>query len=68
MKKLILEPHGWECTLDECGVGLFVYDKQIFLKIGYGDCECYCSNGGTCVLKGSAIVQPVISKWLDIEV
>lgn len=67
MKKLILEPNGWECTLDECDAGLYVYDKQVFLKTNYGDCESFCDNGCTCVLEGSAIVQPVISKWLEVE-
>lgn len=40
MKRLVLEPEGWPCTLRECRPGFFVFDgTELCLKTEYGAME-----------------------------
>lgn len=74
MKRLILEPNGWECTLGECLAGLFVFDDSICFKTEYrtenGDMEVYCESGEVFIGSSNSkeerdnlIVQPVVVHW-----
>lgn len=35
MKRMIVEPDGWPCTLEECPPGHFVIDGQLCFKTEY---------------------------------
>lgn len=76
MKRLVLEPDGWPCTLEECPPGLFLCQKDICFKTEYrtekGNIESYCDSGeffwGGCSTPddvGKIIVQPMKSLWVD---
>jgi len=78
MKKLVLKPEGWACTLEECPAGLFVFNDSICFKSEYrtdeGQLEAYNEAGeffwgGTKTYSERAklVVQPVISEWEDKE-
>lgn len=49
IKKLILRPKDWECTIAECPPGPFVFDGDVGFKTAYrhsgGHSEVFCSNG-----------------------
>ena len=79
MKKLIIQPDGWPCTLAECRRGLFVFHDELCLKDEYGHQDdtsriwyssAYCDTGE--VFWGGAktkddreklVVQPVEAVW-----
>lgn len=76
MKKLVLNPNGWPCTLDECPTGLFVFNHSVCMKTEYktNNSELEAFNeageffwGGTesCVAREKLIVQPVIAEWIE---
>jgi len=83
MKSMIIEPHGWPCTLSECPPGFFVFDDDLFLKDEYGHesdetgkwyTSAYCSSGE--FFRGGAktkkdreklVVQPVEVVWEESE-
>ena len=72
MKKLIIVPCGWSCTLDECPPGFFEYNDELCLKAVYGSFEAFCANGdafwgGTSTKKerDNLIVQPVEARWVE---
>jgi len=44
MKRLVLEPFGWPCTLGECPPGHFLWEDSVCFKTEYGGMEC--SNPG----------------------
>ena len=35
MKRLVLMPNGWACTLEEGPPGLFIFNKQVCFKSEY---------------------------------
>jgi hypothetical protein len=35
MKRLVLEPQGWPCTLEECPPGLFLHRDSVGFKTEY---------------------------------
>lgn len=39
MKRLVLEPEGWPCTLRGCPPGFFVHGETVGLKTEYGAME-----------------------------
>jgi hypothetical protein len=71
MKRLLIEPSGWPCTLKECPPGFFLYEKQLCFKTEYGKAinfqgpyepDAYNSAGEHfCLL--DAEVQPVTDRW-----
>ncbi len=68
MKRLIIKPNGWPCTLLECPPGLFIYEDRIGLKSEYrtenGSIKAYCGSSGEYFCgKEDIIVQPVIAEW-----
>jgi len=74
MKRLILKPDGWECILEECPAGFFVFNNAVCFKSEYrtenGIMEVFCESGeyfcgGTSdeETKGNLTVQPVIAEW-----
>lgn len=78
MKRLILEPQGWQCTLEECPAGFFVFENNVCFKTEYRtekmEIEAYNEAGeffwgGTesYPIRANLMVQPVISNWVDDE-
>lgn len=78
MKRLVLQPIGWKCTLNECPPGLFVFDESVGFKSEYrtndGNLEAFCKNGeyfwggaSTQEQRGKNIVQPVNAVWEDCD-
>jgi hypothetical protein len=64
-KKLVLNPIGWECSLEECPPGAFLYNKQVCFKSEYrtsnGAIEAYNSAGE--FFCGENKVQPLEYEW-----
>lgn len=69
MKKLVLVPDGWPCSLEECPPGLFLSEnKNIGLKSEYrpnGKVEAFCDSGE--YFCGEGQVQPLRYYWEDGE-
>lgn len=75
MKKLELNPDGFECSFGECPPGLFLYDKNVFFKSEYttnGRPDAYCDSGEYfCAGKpnpediSALIVQPLLWEWVE---
>jgi len=57
MKKIIIEPDGWECLIEECQPGHFMFGDELCFKTEYG-MEVYCSTGET-FMPRKVLVQPV---------
>lgn len=66
MKRLVVEPDGWECSIEECPPGHFVFDDRLCFKSEYGTndggIEVFCETGEAFV-KRTVIVQPVMAHW-----
>jgi len=73
---LVLEPDGFECTLDECPPGLFLSGETVCLKTEYGQTE----KGGEAYLDSGeyvagpagvdrelAVVKPLKATWKEVE-
>ena len=62
MKEIKIIPDGWECLIEECPPGHFMYEDQLCFKTEYGkedgDIEVYCSSGET-FMPRKIKVQPV---------
>ena len=79
MKRLIVRPHDFEVTLEECPPGLFVYDNMLGLKTEYaivgGGTEAYvCTSGesfwggaGTSATRETLLVIPVDWEWEEYD-
>ena len=84
MRRLIIEPNGWPCTLLECPPGHFLWtntggsfavrESTLCFKTEYQS-EVFNSAGEYFHGTGKqgdrvedAIVQPVIARWEDVEV
>jgi hypothetical protein len=75
MKKLLLEPKGWTCSLEECPPGLFVSEdrivgfKSLYSPDKDGYLDVYEESGdiypGRDVDKRKMMVQPVKSVWVE---
>jgi len=73
VKRLIVKPVGWPCTLGECPAGLFVHGDDLCFKTDYtddGKMEVYLENGEAfwagCRSQEDlrkVIVQPVEAEW-----
>lgn len=70
MKRLILEPIGWPCSLEECPPGHFLYRDMIGFKSEYhqsdGEPKAFCDSGEYFVTP-EATVQPLIYRWEEYE-
>ena len=71
MKKLVLNPDSWECTLEECPPGLFVFEGMVCFKTEYptdsGKVQAFNKAGEMFCYEGTILVQPVLAKWEDDE-
>jgi len=78
MKKLMMEPQGWKCTLEECPAGFFVFAGDVGFKTEYsngnGDMEVFCSSGESFAggtnsesERKALMVQPVSAVWVEME-
>lgn len=72
MKKLLIEPAGWPCSLAQCPPGFFVFNERLCLKSEYGIADAYCESGE--IFWGGAKtdeerlalqVQPVTYAWKE---
>ena len=72
MKRLILYPNGWECSLLDCPSGHFVFEEQLCFKSDYctneqaiaGKVDAYNSSGEFFTGKATDVtVQPVFAEW-----
>lgn len=79
MKRLIVTPVDWECRLDECPSGLFVFDGIIGLKSEYhtdGKMDVYVAASGeyfwggvdTHEAKNALMVIPCTYEWEEYEI
>jgi len=57
IKQIIIEPDGWECLIEECQSGHFMFEDDLCFKTEYG-MEVYCSSGET-FMPRKVLVQPV---------
>ena len=70
MKRLLLKPNGFECTIEECQPGLFLSGSELCFKSEYmtdkGTIEAYNSAGE--FYCGKCLVQPLIAEWEEYEI
>ncbi len=71
MKKLILEPDGWQSSLEDCPPGLFLSDsKYICFKTEYrtedGRIEAY-NEAGEFYCGDRSNVQPLKYRWEGVN-
>ncbi len=77
MKRLVLEPNGWPCTILECPPGHFIHysgkDRDIGFKTEYGkenERDNVFNSAGEYFRPtdgDKCIVQPVYAEWKDDE-
>lgn len=77
MRRLVIIPDGWDCTIDECRPGHFLHGDVLGFKSEYSThSSATCSNGGAfnsageyfhTPLKGKTVVQPVSYVWEEYE-
>ncbi len=68
MKRILIVPDGWPCTLEECPPGLFMYEGYLNFKTEYRKqredgawkLEAYCDSGETFCRPDETLVQPVV--------
>lgn len=76
MKKLIVTPSDWPCTLADCPPGLFTYAESLCVKTTYTEnyhVEAYLAESGEAFWGGEAdhaireklIVQPCHCEWVE---
>lgn len=71
MKRLLLKPDGFKCTLEECKPGLFLSGNNLCFKTEYrtepsGRVEAY--NGAGEFYCGEGLVQPLVEEWDEYEI
>lgn len=64
MKYLILVPDQWQCKLEECPPGFFVYEDELCFKSEYSD-VCYFCSSGEFFMPREVDVQPVSPEWKE---
>jgi hypothetical protein len=64
MKKLIIEPNGWQCTLEECPMGHFVYQNELCFKTDHNSNTRAYNPKGDNFRRTDIMVQPVVAKWI----
>lgn len=69
MKKLVMVPNNWSCSLEECPPGFFVYENSLCFKTEYhrsnGQVNAFNEAGEYfyCEDDQKVIIQPVIPVW-----
>ncbi len=74
MKRLLIKPDGWPCTLAECPAGHFIFesdgDKILGFKSDYprdgAQTDAYNAGGEFIRIGDDEIVQPVFQEWEEI--
>ena len=71
MKRMTLEPDGWECSLEECPPGPFLFKKE---HLGFKSEYRVPETGGLEVFNeageyycGEGLVQPLKVVWEDYD-
>jgi len=72
MKKLVLNPDGWPCTLQDCPPGFFLFQDSVCYKSKYNDY--YVGTGGSMFWGGTStkvdrdklLVQPLLEAWEEL--
>lgn len=68
MKRLVMMPDGWSCTIDECRPGHFAFKGLLCFKSEYGvKPECFNEAGEYLQYAPSDLVQPVDPVWEEFE-
>lgn len=72
MKRLVLEPLGWTCRLEEAPCGPFLCNGKVCFKTEYrrddGAIEAFCETGEAFHGEGNATeVQPLEPKWQEVD-
>ena len=73
MRRLMMVPVGWPCTLRQCPPGHFVCDGQLCFKTEYakngdaGQSEAFNSAGEMLSGGEDVAVQPVEAQWVEDE-
>ena len=78
MKRCLIVPTGWPCTLGDCPPGPFIFDSRLCFKSEYiteNKCDAYCASGEyfcgpppqTDESRSACMVQPVHIEWSDGE-
>ena len=71
IKKLVLNPHGWPCTLEDCPPGHFLHENIVGFKSEYRTAqhkiEAYCDSGEFFCRDENTIVQPLTASWEEFE-
>lgn len=71
MKRLVLVPNGWPCSLNECPSGALIVDNTLAFKSEYrtneGKIEAYNEAGEFLCVGSDALVQPVNAIWEEYE-
>jgi len=74
MKKLVIIPNGWPCTLLECPPGFFVFEDRLCLKTEYAYDGPYNEGGevfwggvDTKEERAKLIVEPVDMEWQEVD-
>lgn len=75
MKRLVMMPDGWPCTLGECRPGHFIYQDRLCFKDEYGSAGNSYNEAGEIFWGGTTdrqdrntlTVQPVLPIWEEYE-
>lgn len=70
MRRLVVMPDGWLCTIAECRPGHFIWNGLLCFKTEYGGANLECFNEAgeaLCGYDAETRVQPVDPVWEDYE-
>lgn len=75
MRRLVMVPDGWPCTLRECRPGHFVWDDCLCFKDEYAEAgnsyneagEVFWGGVKTASERDALVVQPVAPVWQEYE-
>lgn len=73
MKRFVIKPENWSCTLAECPAGFFMFNDQLCLKTEYVGCgpqgvygasgEVFWGGAKTGAIRQKVLVMPVKVVW-----
>lgn len=67
-KRLVLEPHGWPCSLLEAPPGpILFHGDHLGFKSEYKKCEAFNYGGEYLCIADSEMVQPVKARWEEYD-
>lgn len=76
MRRLVIVPEGWPCTLAECRPGHFLWQDSLCFKDEYGaelggqyteSGEIFWGGAPNAVARAAFMVQPVSPVWEEYE-